>query len=381
MGRLKLTFCSALFTMATLFTACDSNIYESSSQYISYMGRIDKSNPNYVTFSYPGVTIFSKFRGKSISARFHDFANSEAGMHNTFYCIIDGGEPKKIILNETQYEYPLATNLKDTVHSVELIKLTESVVGEVGFCGFILGNPTDDPFLIYPDSLPSLKMEFIGNSITCGYGNELSSMTPKQGFCPTNENNYHAFGAITARTLNAQYICTAYSGRGVCRNYEGDSENLIPQIYNRTIATKPETQWNHEDYIPDIIVLNMGTNDFGAETTTGIKVDSIQFISEYTAFLNRLKGYYPKAEIICAVGPMTNDFSEEYPQQLTRYSQYVLSAINNAGGEANNIYYFETEPQKGPYGEDFHPTIATHQKMAKELVSFIIAHELVKKEK
>lgn len=377
MKRLEITLYSAIIAMATLFSACESNIYEPTSKLISYVGRVDKSNPNYVSFSYPGVTIRSKFRGQSISARFRDFADANAGMHNTFYCIIDDGEPTKIVLNETQYEYPLATHLKDTVHSVELIKLTESIVGEVGFCGFILGNPADEPFLIYTEKLPSLKMEFIGNSITCGYGNELSSMTPKQGFSPMNENNYLAFGAITARSLNAQYVCTAYSGRGVCRNYEGDSENLIPQIYNRIIPTRPETKWNHQDYIPDIIVLNMGTNDFGAETTTGIKVDSIQFISEYTAFLHRLKGYYPNTQIICAIGPMTNDSNKDYPDQLTRYSQYVLSAINKAGGENNKIYYFETEPQEGPYGEDYHPTISTHQKMAKELVSFIIAHELI----
>ena len=365
--------------MATIFTACDSNSYGPTSPYITYVGRVDKSNPNFVTFAYPGVSIRAEFRGTSITARFKDFA--QQGMHNTFYCIIDQGEPQKIVLNESQYEYILASRLKDTLHKVELIKLTESLVGEVCFCGFYVGDKLDDAFLVRTDSLPSLKMEFVGNSITCGYGNELSSMTPKQGFSPLNENNYYAFGAITARELNAQYVCTAYSGRGVCRNYEGDSENTIPQFYNRTIATKPDSKWDHNDYIPDILVLNIGTNDFGAETTTKIPVDSIQFIAEYTAFLQRMRGYYPNAEIICAVGPMTNDDSDLYPKQLTRYSQYVLSAIKNVGGESNHVYYFETEPQKGPYGEDYHPTIATHQKIANELVSFIIENKLVKVEK
>jgi lysophospholipase L1-like esterase len=367
-----------LLTMATIFTACDSNSYGPTCPYITYVGRVDKSNPNFVSFAYPGVSIHAEFRGTSITARFKDFA--QQGMHNTFYCIIDQGEPQKIVLSESQYEYILASRLKDTLHKVELIKLTESLVGEVGFCGFYVGDKLDDAFLVCNDPLPTLKMEFVGNSITCGYGNELSSMTPKQGFSPLNENNYYAFGAITARELNAQYVCTAYSGRGVCRNYEGDSENTIPQFYNRTIATKPGSKWDHNDYIPDILVLNIGTNDFGAETTTKIPVDSIQFIAEYTAFLQRMRGYYPNAEIICAVGPMTNDDSDLYPKQLTRYSQYVLSAIKNVGGESNHVYYFETEPQKGPYGEDYHPTIATHQRIANELVSFIIENKLVKVE-
>ncbi len=369
----------ALLIMAALFTGCNNGSYEPTSPYINYMGRIDKSNPNFVSFAYPGVTIQAKFRGKSITARLKDLAT--LGMHNTFYCIIDNGEPQKIVLSESQYEYVLASRLKDTLHTIELVKLTESFVGEVNFFGFFVGDKTSDAFLVYPDTLPSLKMEFVGNSLTCGYGNELSSMIPKAGFSPLNENNYYAYGAITARELNAQYVCTAYSGKGVCRNYEGDTENTIPQFYGKTIATKSDSKWDHSEYVPDILVLNLGTNDFQAESTTKIRVDSIQFIAEYTAFLQRMKGYYPDAEIICAVGPALIDNMEFYPNQLTRYSQCVLTAIRNAGGEENHIHYFETKPQEGPFGEDYHPTIDTHKRMANELVSFIIEKKLIKTEK
>lgn len=379
MVKFNIKHLAFLIVMCTIFSACRSNSYDADSDCISYMGRVDRSNPNYVAFSYPGVTIRTKFKGETICARIQDSADAQSGMHNTFYCIIDSGAPKKIVLNKAQFEYSLAAHLdREKTHTLELIKLTESCVGEVRFCGFRVGEKNGEGVLIAPDSLPDLKMEFIGNSITCGYGNELSSMTPKMSFSPLNENNYHAWGAMTARALNAQYVCTAYSGKGLCRNYEGDTNNTLPQLYNQTIANKADKEWNHEDYKPDIIVLNAGTNDFGAETTTNVAVDSIQFITEYTAFLYRLKSYHPEAVIICAVGPMVNDENKEHVNQLTRYSQYVLSAIQKAGGEKKNIHYFETEPQKGPYGEDYHPTIATHQKMAKELVSFIISNGLIK---
>ena len=368
-----------LLLMATILSGCHRDTYGPSNKYITYMGRIDKSNPNYVSFAYPGVSIFAKFRGKSITARFKDLADH--GLHNTFYCIIDDGEPQKIVLDKGQYEYVLATRLKDTTHTVELVKLTESLVGEVRFFGFTVGDNPSDAFLIAPKALPKLKMEFVGNSLTCGYGNELSSMVPKVGFSPLNENNYLAYGAITARELNAQYVCTAYSGRGICRNYEGDTENTIPQFYGKTIATKSDSKWDPNEYIPDILVLNLGTNDFLAESTTKVRVDSIQFITEYTAFIQRMRGYYPNAEIICAVGPALIETMEFYPNQLTRYSQCVLTAIKNAGGKENHIYYFETKPQEGPFGEDYHPTIATHKRMANALVSFIIENKLIKTEK
>lgn len=370
--------CSVM-TMAALFTGCHSNNYKASSDYIQYMGRVDKSNPNMVSFSFPGVTIRAKFKGTSITAKFHDMASGDKDMHNTFYCIIDNAAPKKIVMNKGQYDYLLASHLNPVEeHTVELIKLTESVVGEVQFCGFMVGD-SDDAELIQPNELPSLKMEFVGNSISCGYGNELSSTTPKAGFSPLNENNYYAWGAVAARALNAQYVCTAYSGKGVCRNYEGDCSNTIPQFYGHTLADNHELAWDYNNYVPDILVLNIGTNDFGAETTTKVRVDSVQFIAEYKAFLTRLKSYYPAAKIICAVGPMTNDENENNAMQLTRYSEYVLLTIKEMGGEENQIYYFETAPQSAPFGEDYHPTKETHQRMANELVSFILEKGLEKK--
>lgn len=373
---------SILFTatiMAALFSSCHSNHYTASDEYIHYMGRVDRSNPNMVRFSYPGVTIRTKFKGSSITARLKDFAEGSKEMHNTFYCIIDGEAPKKIVLSKGQTEYLLANRLNPVEdHTLELIKLTESVVGDVEFHGFIVGDK-ENGSLMEPIAFPALKMEFIGNSISCGYGNELSSETPKMGFSPLNENNYYAWGAVAARALDAQYVCTAYSGKGLCRNFEGDCCNTIPQFYNHTLADNHEKRWDFKRYTPDIVVLNMGTNDFGAENTTHQAVDSIQFIAEYKAFLSRLKSYYPEANLICAVGPMVNEYSGEIPLQLTRYSEYVLSAINEAGGEENNIFYFETKPQLPPFGEDYHPTKEKHEEMANELVSFILEKGLEKK--
>ena len=378
MKGIQKTLCCTIASMAAIFSGCHSNNFEANHENISYEGRVDLSNANIVRFSFPGVTIRANFQGKAITARFRDFANAKEGMHNTFYCIIDGGEPQKIVLNETQYDYLLAKNLDpDTIHSVELFKLTESLVGEVGFCGFYIEG--ENGKLVEPDTLPSLKMEFVGNSISCGYGNELSSVTPKAGFSPLNENNYYAWGAVAARALNARYVCTAYSGKGVCRNYEGDCSNTIPQFYGHTLANNHEVAWNYSDYVPDILVLNIGTNDFGAETTTNVRVDSVKFIAEYNAFLTRVRSYYPDAKIICSVGPMTNDENLDNAMQLTRYSEYVLLAVKNAGGEENNVFYFETAPQTPPFGEDYHPTKETHQRMANELVDFILEKNLIKK--
>jgi hypothetical protein len=110
---------------------------------------------------------------------------------NYFAVIIDGGEPTVLQLSKNQTEYVLASNLPKGNHTVEVFKRTESNVGKVDFMGFTLPKGTT---IIEPAPLPKRKIEFIGNSITCGYGNEISTTTPdKYHFTSANENNYMAW--------------------------------------------------------------------------------------------------------------------------------------------------------------------------------------------
>src|SRR5690554_1850406 len=102
------------------------------------------------------------------------------------------------------------------------------------------------------------EIEFIGNSITCGYGNESSQNPPKSGFTSVNENNYMAWGAIAARELQAQYSCVAYSGRGLYQNNDGSTAGTLPKIYDQVIADNATVTWDNTRYVPDIIVINLG---------------------------------------------------------------------------------------------------------------------------
>jgi hypothetical protein len=57
-------------------------------------------------------------------------------------------------------------------------------------------------------------LEFYGDSITCGYGNE---GTPPCDFTAGTENNWLSWGPMTARALNASVHVEAWSGKGVVR--------------------------------------------------------------------------------------------------------------------------------------------------------------------
>src|ERR1035437_3352728 len=174
---------------------------------IQFTGRVNKIDPNNVFFAFPGVSIKTKFQGTAIDAILIEYGSGSTTTTNYFNVIIDGGIPTVLKLSSSQTIYQLARGLYDGIHTIELFKRTESNVGKVAFKGFQLQTGKK---LIQPDTLPQRKIEFIGNSITCGYGNELTTTVPDNfHFTSANENNYKAWGAITARNLSAQYSCVA----------------------------------------------------------------------------------------------------------------------------------------------------------------------------
>ena len=104
-------------------------------------------------------------------------------------------------------------------HTVQLFKRTESFVGVTRFYGFeLMGFKAAAEV-----EKPTKKLLIIGDSFSCGYGNDVelsAEQNPEIGFHAKNENNYLAYGAVAARKLGFQYQCIAYSGRGMYRNFD-----------------------------------------------------------------------------------------------------------------------------------------------------------------
>ncbi|MBN2525008.1 MAG: hypothetical protein JXR76_01355 [Deltaproteobacteria bacterium] len=346
---------------------------------IRYMGRVDFSNEIGPAFSHPGVNLRVRFTGTSLRVRLDDNAlRQSVDTINYFNVVVDESAPVRLKTTPGQQEYILAEKLLPGTHEVVLFKRTESShaddlnVGKISVRGFRI----DAGARLLEPSSRKLKMEFIGDSITCGYGNELSVHNPVDDhFTTHNSNAYLAYGAVAARKLNAEYVAVAYSGRGVVRNYAGHVSPTIPEIYLKTLPDDPNTTvWNPEDYVPDIVVINLGTNDFSEGLTPGAAVDALtqNYAAGYEAFLAKLVSYYPDAQFILVVGPMLSDDYPEGYNALSRVRQVLQSLIKKKKESgSNNIHLLELATQQPPFGEDFHPTAATHERMAKELVDFI----------
>jgi len=342
--------------------------------YIQYSGRVDFSDKKKPGFTFPGVSVSARFVGNSIGFELNDFGGNEDKSSNYYTVLLDGGISEIVRCKPGTHVYQVKGNLKDTIHEISIFKRTESFVGKSEFTGFVLGK---NGKLVKPANKPVRKIEFIGDSYTCGYGNALVIPAPPEGnpntgFSSANEDNYSAWGNLVSQRLNTQYMCTAYSGKGMYRNFQGDTIGTLPLIYDRIFPDQNLPKWNFDSYIPDLVVIHLGTNDFYQEISGVSKLDSSGYVNHYITFVKRIRGLYPGAKIVCVP---SNGLNDSWPPNAFMYSKskrYVESVVNSVNGSGDkNIYFFPMVPQSAPFGEDWHPSLHTHKSMAEQIVPYL----------
>jgi lysophospholipase L1-like esterase len=146
-----------------------------------------------------------------------------------------------------------------------------------------------------------------------------------------------------------------------------------PEFYDLTAPEASWPAWDHARYAPEVIVVNLGTNDFsvGLDEATLLTMRE-EYRTAYVDLLTHLRDLHSDATLIGAVGPMMSDGYPEGYQAWTSIRsdvKAVVATLTDAGDD--NVRYFELAPQSSPYGEDWHPTIQTHQSMADALTTFI----------
>jgi lysophospholipase L1-like esterase len=196
----------------------------------------------------------------------------------------------------------------------------------------------------------------IGDSISCGYGNEGADQNC--GFTPDTENHYATYGAIAARNLQAELITVAWSGKGVIFNYGTDRVDPLPALYDRALPEDASSVWDFSKWQPDVVVINLGTNDF---STDGDPSEA-DFSSAYRALLEDVRQKYPNAWIICLVPTLLGG------ADLTTAESYitrVVNALSSAGDARLQVHALEF--QQTGLGCDWHPSIATHASMGQAL--------------
>ena len=322
------------------------------------------SNPG---FELPGSAVWLRFQGTSVKATLgeHSLESDDYGnvAHNWYDVVVDGQPASAVQANEGVNTYVLAQGLAKGEHTLVLRRRTEAYVGEADFEGFEL----DPGAKALPVAVPSRRIEFVGDSITAGFG--VDGPNRDCLFSAGTENYSHSYAALTAQSLGAEQIAVAASGAGVYRNWKGALDNTMGDLYLRALPTHSDSRWNFSRWKPDAVVLNLGTADF-----TGGDPGSAAFIGAYQALIAKVRQNYPSALVVVTLGPMLSDLWPPGVNALTQarsYLQILVADLNAAGDARVKMLEFENQDNAASFGCKVHPSAATQQQMADRLTAFL----------
>ncbi|NGT96493.1 BppU family phage baseplate upper protein [Clostridium perfringens] len=189
---------------------------------------------------------------------------------------------------------------------------------------------------IYPRNK---KIMFYGDSITEGVrvlGMEANA----------NENSsIGAFPFVTCKNVNAISYRVGFGGSGVTQGGNGGVPKCLSVIDNMTYMKKAPY------FEPDLIVINHGTNDSGANSTI--------FKTEYNKVLDRLKIKYSGVPIFAVI-----PFNQRHAQD-----------IRDCVTDRKYCYLIETSGWKITYTDSIHPNIKggkiAGEKLANEIIKIL----------
>jgi lysophospholipase L1-like esterase len=356
--RASLTVVSAL--AVALLAACaeppggdsrqpvDLTVVAPSDTRIQYSGRIDFSQPSAPRFDWPGVSIAVRFRGRAVGFRLEDGGND--------YNLFVDGAPSQVWSTRPGVQDYSVDGLADGEHVALLTKRTEASYGIATLRGVLVDSAGT---LLTPQAKASRRVEFVGASWFAGYGNEGASIQCSD--LRRVENNYESVGPMTARLLGAEGVVVAYSGRGVVRNY-GDlsprSAEPYPLLYPRTLASRAEPLWEFGSFVPDVVVVNLGLNDFSTEPRPDVE----EFIAAHVGLLTTIRARNPGAWIVCYN-------TEGWPDFLPYVDRAV--AARNASGDGRVVSLSFRQFGQEEMGCDWHPKVAGHRELAERLAGEI----------
>ncbi len=275
---------------------------------------------------------------------------------------------KKVIANRRESFTVFDSDTVQTVN-VKILKLSEAAFSLLELYPL---NTDDDAFTVPAKDKP-LKIEFIGDSITCGYGVDDANLISDFSCCAENAMKSYAY--LTAEALDAEYSMFSASGYGIISGYTGDgvrnAAEVLPPYYESLGNSyccvdgnlKPQDiKWDFSNFASDIVVINLGTNDTSFCRHSQERVE--EFEKAYGEFVGTVRRLNPDAVIICTLGLMET--------LLCPSVKSVCEKIAAQTGDSK-LHYLEFKCQDGNlgYSSNWHPSEDTHRDAAEYAADYI----------
>jgi len=296
-------------------------------------GRVIANKDGSMSFGWPATYFESRFHGTAVSV-------SLETPDDRLRLLIDG-TVKAFLIQPGSTSLTIA-GLAPGDHVVRLEKVTESQTGGSRFIGFYpAGGSTP-----LPPQAHARQIEFIGDSLTVGYGNTSPSRTCSNQEIHDTTDSQQGIGPTLARAVGADYRVNAYSGFGVIRNYDGTSRGQsMVLLYPRLKPDDPaHLEADTGTWRPQVIVINLGTNDF----STALHADEpwankdafvADYRAKYLAFARMLMAKQPQAHLVLLGSDQFYDQVQQIAATLNQDARNPVTTMHYGGLELTACNY------------------------------------------
>lgn len=359
--------CLILFAITTLSQGQNKTTTTEATTFI-FRGRFEKVSESSANLISPASSVSFIFKGTETH---YTLQSIDTWEHHNYFCLEVDGQYKgrfKVERGSSQTFSVQTTENKN--HLVTIYKATEAASGTLFFDGSSINN-------VLPASMPAKKkIEFIGDSITCGAQSDPSAMPCNQGEYFDQHNAYMAYGPILSRALDTDYILSSVSGIGMYRNWNDENilEPIMPQVYENLYLNNDASRTFDTSYQPDIVSICLGTNDMsdGDGKVPRLPFNKEKYIKNYIHFVKKLLERYPNTQIVLLNSPMV---SGDRNTVLVNCLKAVIKTFKK-DNKHKPIALFEYDAMHAN-GCTGHPNIQDHTMMAAQLQPFFtqLLHE------
>lgn len=306
---------------------------------IKTIGRtVTDENGIYVSWSNSGIAFSGEFEGE-VKLEAKGFTSYYA--YHNIVVVVDGDYDlaSRYAIYKGQRTYTVATVGKG-YHTIEIFKQNEARWGYLVFQklhlnGTLGERPADK----------DMQIEFIGDSITCGYGIHPSGgkfeYPVVDGRQIEEEDSYFSYAGLVSRKLNADASFISLGGWGIVQGGDLREEN-VPRIYDQIcgVAEGPCLgKWDFAGNQVDLVISNQGTNDWTLWSQGGTE----EIRKGTIAFCKKLRVCYPEAEIVWCYGVMHADLDTLLREAVESVGDpklhYLTLPGNTSGGNQHPDYW------------------------------------------
>ncbi len=263
--------------------------------------------------------------------------------------IIDGKQRQRLaVVNGS--EKLIIEGLSDKRHRVEVLKVTEGDAKLLFDTVQLFGNGAS---LRNPPFNSPRRIEFIGDSITCGYGVLGANTDPD--YQTFQQDGTCTYAALTAEKLGADARYISNSGKGIVCNCNGDFEDVkAGQYYEYLTRTGGVC---NDGWTPEVVVINIGTND------GYLPAPEEQFVAAIHDLISKFRTRYPEAQIIWVYGMMSQYFAGTLRK--------TIREISKTDPKVHFLFVDTITDNEAENGANGHPNMRASVRVSKLLVKKI----------